>query len=372
MKSAHVDVFVSYRHREPSKTWVRQQLVPALKAAGLTVIIDEHDFVPSEVLLEEIERASAAARVTLAVVDEWYQDSWFTRFEQAIGARLLVVVKGDVESVPVAAHTVDLRDRDDTAEVVEALHAAIKRVFVLESESDEPWVEGYLIPSLRRADVDARHVGDLGAEGEWEAEAIEREIEAADRVIVVLSAAYLIGRHHDEGARLAQWEAMRKKRKTVPVLLEDPGDLELPLRYEAMLMIDMHDRSLWDAALERICTLLDVPPPRRDVPPECPYPGMMPYGKDGKYPFVGRDDEIDRVIDRLERRHVAAVIGPSASGKSSLILAGVLPRIRERGLHGRPRTHIEVIRPVDDPEPALRRLSAVTPAVLMRRRPGSS
>jgi hypothetical protein len=86
---------------------------------------------------------------------------------------------------------------------------------------------------------------------------------------------------------------------------------------------------------------------------------MKPYGEDGSHPFVGRDAEIAEVLDRLRKRRIATVIGPSGSGKSSLVLAGVLPRIRANGIDGESDMAIEVIRPTDDPSGALGRLDAV-------------
>lgn len=350
------DAFVSYRHREPTQTWVRETLVPALVAADLEVILDVHDFVFGDNLVEQIERSAERARVTVAVVDELYEKSGFTEAEKNLSNSLLVVQRGDVERLPPATHQVDLRATDDPSEVVDVVHELVKRVFILESEEQEPWVTGFLLPALWRADVDARHIGDLTA-GHLKDTAIDAAIERADRVIVVVSATYLQQMHHGAGARLAQWEAEHNVDKSIPVVYrEDEHALELPLRYRKDLMIDVSDRKLWTDALVRICEALDVRPPRLDQAPECPYPGMRPYREGGNHPFHGRDREIDGVIDQLEKRGVAAVIGPSGSGKSSLVLAGVVPRLRERGMHGRPDTNIEVVRPTDELSSATARL----------------
>ena len=39
-----VDVFVSYRHLDPTRTWVRETLVPKIDAAGFSVLLDSRDF----------------------------------------------------------------------------------------------------------------------------------------------------------------------------------------------------------------------------------------------------------------------------------------------------------------------------------------
>jgi hypothetical protein len=71
----------------------------------------------------------------------------------------------------------------------------------------------------------------------------------------------------------------------------------------------------------------EPPPPR----PACPYPGMVPFGAEDARSFYGRDAEIRDLLQRLRRQRYFFVIGPSGSGKSSLIFAGLLPRLREAG-----------------------------------------
>ncbi|MEV5709951.1 WD40 repeat domain-containing protein, partial [Actinoallomurus sp. NPDC052274] len=68
-----------------------------------------------------------------------------------------------------------------------------------------------------------------------------------------------------------------------------------------------------------------------------PYPGLEAYGPDRAAVFFGRDQEIGVLVDRLSRRsketaaRFVAVIGPSGSGKSSLVRAGVVPALERRG-----------------------------------------
>src|SRR5690606_19417866 len=64
----------------------------------------------------------------------------------------------------------------------------------------------------------------------------------------------------------------------------------------------------------------------------CPYQGLRPFDEEHADVFFGRDDEIDRLVDAVDRLPVVAVTGPSGVGKSSLVRAGLLPRLRARGL----------------------------------------
>ena len=64
-----------------------------------------------------------------------------------------------------------------------------------------------------------------------------------------------------------------------------------------------------------------------------PYPGMMPFAVEDAAVFFGRDAEARRLVELLQptplRRsgRFVAIVGPSGSGKSSLLRAGLLPRL---------------------------------------------
>lgn len=67
---------------------------------------------------------------------------------------------------------------------------------------------------------------------------------------------------------------------------------------------------------------------------ESPYRGLEAFDAEHAEYFFGRDAEIRKVLDRLRDAPFLAVIGPSGSGKSSLVLAGVLPALRGGRLAG--------------------------------------
>jgi WD40 repeat protein len=84
----------------------------------------------------------------------------------------------------------------------------------------------------------------------------------------------------------------------------------------------------------------------RDVlpTPDCPYPGMAPFTERQAEVFFGRDREVEYTLERLREYPFLAVIGPSGSGKSSLIHAGVIPALRSSGRFGEHWT-IRTMRP---------------------------
>jgi Trypsin-like peptidase domain/PQQ-like domain len=63
-----------------------------------------------------------------------------------------------------------------------------------------------------------------------------------------------------------------------------------------------------------------------------PYRGLEPFGEEHADLFYGRDEEATRLAAVLDRQPVVAVIGRSGTGKSSLVRAGLLPRLRRQGV----------------------------------------
>jgi hypothetical protein len=70
-----------------------------------------------------------------------------------------------------------------------------------------------------------------------------------------------------------------------------------------------------------------------------PYPGLMHFTRKYARVFFGRDAEIREVLDRLRlpEGRFLIISGGSGTGKSSLVDAGVLPRIEESGIGGERR-----------------------------------
>ncbi|MEM7534912.1 MAG: effector-associated domain EAD1-containing protein [Chloroflexota bacterium] len=66
--------------------------------------------------------------------------------------------------------------------------------------------------------------------------------------------------------------------------------------------------------------------------PDCPYPGMASFGPNDHAAFYGRSREVDELVNRLRLHPFMAVIGPSGSGKSSLVAAGLIPALHNTTL----------------------------------------
>jgi hypothetical protein len=55
-----------------------------------------------------------------------------------------------------------------------------------------------------------------------------------------------------------------------------------------------------------------------------PYPGLRAFHRDESDLFFGREDHVDKMVDRLTETRFLAVLGPSGGGKSSLVKTGLL------------------------------------------------
>ena len=87
-----------------------------------------------------------------------------------------------------------------------------------------------------------------------------------------------------------------------------------------------------------------------DISDVKPYRGLDAFSEEDAEFFFGRQTIIDKLLDSLRREpRFLTVLGPSGSGKSSVIRAGLIPKIRQGALPGSEHWGIIVARPMDDP-----------------------
>lgn len=106
--------------------------------------------------------------------------------------------------------------------------------------------------------------------------------------------------------------------------------------------LDLHLRSVVRRLQEgrrnvgRQMTQLAAPAP---VPPlwkGSPFPGLRAFTPDDAPIFFGRGRETDELLRKLTdpSTHLLIVVGASGSGKSSLVAAGLLPRLKDNAIEG--------------------------------------
>lgn len=230
-------------------------------------------------------------------------------------------------------------------------------VFVVHADvaADEAFVNGYLLPKLGLAPERVLRCQTLEL-GQSITEEIARGVRSSRITIVVLSAAYMDDHWAAFGEQLAAYASVARDGHGVliPLLLEN---CKLTMHVQSLVKLDFRDqsRTLWDAEIDRLRAYLDRPAAvGADLP--CPYPGMRPFTEDDAGRFFGREIELDNIVYRLRQgEREIYVIGPSGSGKSSLIAAGLVPRLT-KGAEGLPRFFARTFRPGERP---LERLAAV-------------
>jgi len=96
-----------------------------------------------------------------------------------------------------------------------------------------------------------------------------------------------------------------------------------------------------------------------DFPPgRAPYPGFLSFDEDDAAIYFGRDDDVRRLIQRADSRRIEGgrrcifVLGESGTGKSSLLRAGLIPRLRKAK---REWVVLSAFRPEDNPFAGLAR-----------------
>ena len=90
----------------------------------------------------------------------------------------------------------------------------------------------------------------------------------------------------------------------------------------------------------------------------CPFKGLAPFDIDDAEYFFGRERLVAELVARLVGTSLLGVVGPSGSGKSSVVRAGLLPALAGGVLPGSDKCKQVVIRPGEHPLEELRRALA--------------
>ena len=70
----------------------------------------------------------------------------------------------------------------------------------------------------------------------------------------------------------------------------------------------------------------------QSVDHENPWPGLSTFTEEQTAFFFGRDEEVRELLRRVERKALTVLFGQSGLGKSSLLQAGLFPRLRTENL----------------------------------------
>jgi hypothetical protein len=204
---------------------------------------------------------------------------------------------------------------------------AVARVFISHSSADDAiavqlhrWFtdvghEAFLDRDLR----DGISVGD-----EWERRLHER-LRWADAVVCVITAAY----------RASTWcsaeVGIARSRGSVLLPASEPG-VPHPLLSSLQWTDLVADPDATRTQLIAVADRIDRVGGRGWPDGRSPFPGLRPFDRELRQAFFGRHDEVAELAALLRTPaddSAVLVVGPSGSGKSSLVRAGLAPRMAE-------------------------------------------
>jgi len=202
----------------------------------------------------------------------------------------------------------------------------------------------------------SRHIGRQGLE--QPRKALREVVRAAQVILLIVSPEARASRHVREALEVGRMY----RRPVCAVWIEGENWQEcLPLdEQELLISIDARtsdDPSLLDEAVTFLqqgwpapeTSTGSTPGASQEQAPESrprnPYKGLQAFRQEDQHDFFGRDALIDTLTSSLastlqtERpgkpnTRLLAIIGPSGSGKSSVVMAGLLPRLRQGGIPG--------------------------------------
>lgn len=228
-------------------------------------------------------------------------------------------------------------------------------LFISYTEANSAWVKGYLLEALKQANIDY-HSEETFDPGKPKIEEFENAIKHSARTLIVISPAYLADLENgdkrffnlmdqDHGVQTGSW-------RIIPLILEQ---VTLPPRLNFLTPLLATNVQQQEEAIKKLLReLLQQEPLSLPRPkPPCPYPGMIPFSDDKKYLFCGRDQLITKFKICLSKHNFLAAIGASGSGKSSLIFAGLIPKLEESSSFGEGKWLVRKMRPGNDPLQAL-------------------
>jgi KaiC/GvpD/RAD55 family RecA-like ATPase len=226
---------------------------------------------------------------------------------------------------------------------------SIPTVFISYSHLDEPWKDR-LVKHLGIAEkqglLQTWNDRDLLGGDDWFAEII-KAIEHGSVAVLLVSynsltsgfilneeAPRMLARHKLQASRFypivveyCDWEAVEwlKRFNLRPCDGRPVGINQKSERTEEQINYD-----LTEIAKEiRLTPPLPAPAPAPEpLADECPYLGLEAFTEDKKHLFFGRDDFADALFAKVKRNNFVALVGPSGSGKSSVVQAGLFPRLR--------------------------------------------
>ncbi len=170
----------------------------------------------------------------------------------------------------------------------------------------------------------------------WQEE-IEKALDQSRSCVVFLGPAGLGGWHNEEMRTAIEDRVAHKEMRVIPVLLpntkipEKESGLARFLRRHSYVefRLGVNDAE----ALQRLARGIEGKQTgeiaSRLYETVCPFRGLEVFREEHKDYFFGRENVVQRLQHYLQDHRFLAVIGPSGSGKSSVVQAGLIPTLKK-------------------------------------------
>lgn len=225
-------------------------------------------------------------------------------------------------------------------------------VFLSYNSADRPAVE-YLANELQQSDLepflDKWHLipGDP-----WQ-EAIEEALDRSHTCAILIGPQGISPWEHEEMRAAIEQRVADRAFRVIPVLL--PGAIRgergrLPAFLARVTWVEFRESLDEHDAFRRLVAGIRGTAPGSgsgDVVYEevCPYRGLQVFEEEHAPFFFGRQATTEWLVNDLRNSRFLAVVGPSGSGKSSLVRAGLVPALRRGNVPGSEAWPLYVFRP---------------------------
>jgi hypothetical protein len=173
-----------------------------------------------------------------------------------------------------------------------------------------------------------KHAG-IAPGSNWE-KTLYREVERSEAIVIVQTPNWL-----DSKWCFAEFTQARALGKPIFPVIEAPtADALIAPDIQSLNLLKDREGGLEQLARELTRIALDAQGGFSWDANRPPYPGLLAFQEQDAAIYFGRDDDVRRLIERLNARRaqggtkLIVLLGASGSGKSSLLRAGVIPRIK--------------------------------------------
>jgi WD40 repeat protein len=154
---------------------------------------------------------------------------------------------------------------------------------------------------------------------------------------------------HQAAGKRAQAQAAHQVEQTASQTASSRSHLQIAQAKLANDVVDLREQSEQVARLAAGQGQPDEEAQDRPAVAVCPYKGLARFEQDDAEFFFGRERLVAELVTHLVGAGLVGVVGPSGSGKSSLVRAGLLPTLADGVLPGSDRWRQVLLRPGEHP-----------------------